>query len=214
MSSYFFGRLPEENKQSLKTLVRQEMDHLLLQNPDLKLVVSMDGEKDNWTFSKSLNPDVEVFDFWHAAECLKLAAGAAFGSDELAGTKWFEAKCHTLRHDPNGVVIVIDALRYLLRKGRGSAEIREKMGYFRNTSRRMNYYHVANNGYSIGSDQVEVANNVLVAERLKRFGQRWGRDDRRRVLAYRALLKSDHFDRAWRMVVSQKERSEKHWDPV
>ena len=117
-------------------------------------------------------------------------------SDEKAGPKWFEAKCHTLRHDPNGVVIVIDALRYLLRKGRGSAEIPEIMGYFRNNSRRMNYYLVANNGYPIGSDEVEAANKVLVAECLKRFGQRWGRDDRRRVLAYCALLKSNHFDRA------------------
>ena len=75
------------------------------------------GVEDNWTFSKSLNPDVEVLDFWHAGEYLKLAADAAFGSDEKASTKWFEAKRHILRHDPKGVSKVIDTLRYLLRKG-------------------------------------------------------------------------------------------------
>ena len=54
---------------------------------------------------------------WHTAEYLKSAADAVFGSDEKAGTKWFEAKRHILRHDPKGVDKVRDALRHLLRKG-------------------------------------------------------------------------------------------------
>ena len=47
-------------------------------------MVTADGEWRNWTFSESLNPDVEVLDFWHAIEHLKVAADAAFGSDETA----------------------------------------------------------------------------------------------------------------------------------
>ena len=66
LQSRYIGRLPEGKKQSLKQQIRQELDHLLSQNPDLKLVVTADGAKDNWTFSKSLNPDVEALDFWHA----------------------------------------------------------------------------------------------------------------------------------------------------
>ena len=50
--------------------------------------------KGNWTFAESLNPDVEVLDFWHAAEPFKVTADAAFESDEKASTKWFEAKRH------------------------------------------------------------------------------------------------------------------------
>ena len=73
-------------KNSLNTQIRQELDHLRSQNPDLKLVVTADGEWGNWTFSKSLNPDVEVLDFWHAIEKRKVAADAAFGSDEKAST--------------------------------------------------------------------------------------------------------------------------------
>ena len=119
------GRLPEGKKQSLKTRIREEVNHLRSQKPDLKLVVTADGEKGNWTFSKSLNPDVEVLDFWHAAEYLKGAADAAFGSDEKASTKWFERKRHTLRHEPKDVGKVIDALRHLERKGQGSAEIQK-----------------------------------------------------------------------------------------
>ena len=61
--SRYIGRLPEGKKQSLKTQIRQEVDHLQSQKADLKLVVTADGAKDNWTFSKSLNLDVEVLDF-------------------------------------------------------------------------------------------------------------------------------------------------------
>ena len=190
------------------------MDHLRSQNPDLKLVVTADGEWGNWTFSKSLNPDVEVLVFWHAMEKLKVAAEAAFRPDEKASTEWFEAKRHILRRDPKVVGKVIDALRYLLRKGRGSEEIRKVLGYFRNNRSRMNYYHLAEEGYPIGSGEVEAANKMLVTHRLKRSGQRWGRDGGQGLLAFRALLKSDRFNRAWAMVVPRMKRSRKHWDPL
>ena len=108
---------------------------------------------------------------------------------------------------------MIDALRYLLGKGRGSEEIRKVLGYFRNNRSRMNYYHVAEEGYPIGSGEVEAANKMLVTHRLKRSGQRWGRDGGQGVLAFRALLKSDRFNRAWAMVVPRMKRSRKHWDP-
>ena len=77
-------------------------------------MVTADGEKGNWTFSETLNPDVEMLDFWHAIEKLNVAAEAAFGSDEKARKKWLKAKCRILRRDPKGVDKVMDALRYLL----------------------------------------------------------------------------------------------------
>ena len=54
---------------------------------------------------------------------------------------------------------------------------------------------------------------MLVTHRLKRSGQRWGRDGGQGVLAFRALLKSDRFDRAWPMLVPRMKRSKQHWDP-
>ena len=207
--SRYIGHLPEGKKKSLKTQIRQEPDHLRSQNPDLKLVVTADGEKGNWTLSETLDPDVEVLDFWHAIEKLNVAADAAFGSDEKARKKWFKAKRRILCRDPKGVDKVIDALRYLLRKGRGSEEIRKVLGYFRNNRSRMNYYHVAEEGHPIGSGEVETANKMLVTHRLKRSGQRWGRNGGQGILAFRALLKSDRFNRAWAMVVPRMKRSKK-----
>ena len=208
LRSHLFGRLPEEGKHSLKAQLSKEVFHWLGQKPDLKLVVCADGAKDNWVFSESLKPDVEVLDFWHAAGYLKVAADAAFGSDEEASTKWYEDKRYILRHNPNGVGKVIDALRHLLRKEKGRAEIERALGYFRRNRRRMNYDHIAKAGYPIGSGVVEAANKVLVTQRMKRSGQRWGRQGGQGVLAFRALLKSDRFDRAWSMLVPLMSRSQ------
>ena len=70
----------------------------------------------------------------------------------------------------------------------------------------MNYYHLAMEGYLIGSGEVEAANKVLVTQHLKRSGQRLGRDGGQGVLSFRALLKSDRFDSARRIVVPKMER--------
>ena len=110
--------------------------------------------------------------------------------------KWVEGKRHILRHDPKGVGKVIDALRHLKRKGRGGTEIRMTLGYFSNNRSRMKSYHVAKDGYPIGSGEVEAANKVLVTHRLKRCGQRWRPNGGQGTLTYRALLKSDRCDRA------------------
>ena len=72
------------------------------------------------------------------------------------------------------------------------------------------YYHVVKEGYPIGSGEVVAANKMLVTHRLKRSGQRWGRDSDQGVLAFRALLKSDRFNRAWATVVPRMKRPSFH----
>ena len=76
------------------------------------------------------------------------------------------------------------------------------------------YHRIAEEGYPIGSGEVEAANKLLVVQRLKRSGQSWGRDGGQGVLSQRALLKSGRFDRAWEMLVSKLNRSNKNWEPV
>ena len=205
----YFGRLPESGKTSLKAQVSQEVFHWLGRKEDLKVVAIADAAKDNWTFLDTLCPDVMLVDFWHSAQHVKAAADAAFGPDSAEGTAWFEKWRHILRHDPKGVGKVIDALRYLKRKGKGCADIDRELNFFRNNRKRMAYREVADAGYPIGSGAVESGNRMLVTQRLKRSGQRWGRDGGQGVLTFRALLKSGRFDRAW----STLSRSWQQWKP-
>ena len=105
---------------------------------------------------------------------------------------------------------MIDALRYLKRKGQGHDDIAREVEFFRNNRRRMNYSQAADAGYPIGSGAVESGNRMLVTQRLKRSGQRWGRDGGQGVLTFRALLKSDRFDQAWSEVAKTWQR----WTPT
>ncbi|MDE2791963.1 MAG: hypothetical protein OXI81_16280 [Paracoccaceae bacterium] len=196
----YFGRLPEPGKASLKSQVSQEVFHCLGRREDLKVVAIADAAKDNWTFHDTFCPDVMLIDFWHSAQHLKVAADAAFGPDDAAGTAWFEKWRHILRHDPKGDGKVIDALRHLMRKETGRADIARELAIFRNNRKRMHYRHVADAGDPIGSGAVGSGNRMLVTQRLKRSGQRSGRDGGQGVLTFRALLKSGRLDRAWSML--------------
>ena len=129
------------------------------------------------------------------------------GSDEMASTKWFEAKRHILRHDPNGVNKVIYALRYLIRKGRGRTEIRKTLGYFCNNLSRMNYYHLAKEAYPIRSGEGGGCKQSAGDPAPQTFRSTLGPGWRLGGLSFRALLKSDRFDRAWAMIVPRMERS-------
>ncbi len=204
----YFGRLPEPGKTSLKAQVSHEVFHWL-ERKDLKVVAIADGARDNWAFLDRFSPDVVILDFFHSIQHLKVAADAAFGPDSAEGEAWFETWRHVLRHDPKGAGKVIDALRYLLRKGKGRTDIARELGYFRANRRRMNYSQVANAGFPIGSGAVEAANRFLVNSRMKRSGQRWGRDGGQGVLTFRTLLRSDRFDRAWAVL----SRSWQKWKP-
>ena len=92
---------------------------------------------------------------------------------------------------------MIDALRHLLRKGKGADGIRKELACFRKNRRRMNCADSADAGDAIVLGALEPANKVLVTTRMKRSGQRWGRDGGQGVLTFRSLLKSGRLDRAW-----------------
>ena len=194
-----FGRLPEAGRKSLKWRLTAEVTHLLARKPDLKLSAVADGARDNRPFLEALEPEVMVLDFFHAVQHLKVAADAAFGPDTMAGTAWFERWRHTLRHDPKGAGKLVDALRYLKRKGKGkgAGDIERELACFSSNRHRMDYAGAAADGFAIGSGAGGAANRTLVTVRMKRSGQRRGRDGGQGVLTFRSLLKSERFDRAW-----------------
>ena len=204
------GRLPEAGKASLKAGLSRQLFHWLRQLPDLKLVAIADGARDNRGFPDNLGPDVTVLDFFHAAQHMKVAADAAFGEGSPEAMAWFGKWRHVLRHHPGGARKVIDALRYLLRKKEGGTGIiAREPGCFRAGRHRMKYRQAADAGYPVGSGAVEAANKTLVTSRMKRSGQRWGRDGGQGVLTFRSLVKSGRTGRAWARLA----RSWQPWKP-
>ena len=159
LESRFSGRLPEAGKGSLKPRLKAEAFHWLDRSPDLKPAAVADGAKDSRAFLDPLCPDVALLDFRHAARHLKAAADAAFGPDTAAGPAWSGKRRHVLRHDPKGAGKAVDAMRRLLRKGKGAEDARRELACFRNSRRRMDCAQAAKAGYAIGSGAVETGDS-------------------------------------------------------
>ena len=201
-----FGRLPEAGRKSLKWRLTAEVTHLLDRRPGLKLSAVADGARDNRTFLESLEPEVMVLDFFHAVQHFKVAADAAFGPDAVAGTAWSGKQRHILRHDPEGAGKLVDALRCLKRKGKGAGDIERELARFGGNRHWMDCAGAAANGFAIGSGAGGAANRTLMTVRMKRSGQRWGRDSGQGVLAFRALPGSGRSGRAWAVLAPRLKR--------
>jgi len=198
------GRMPEFKKATLKTMLEAELVHVLRQRPDLELVKVADGAKDNWDFlTAALPAGLEVLDFYHAAEYLSAAFGAAYGDGSVKARRQFELKRHILRHEVGGVDTVIRSLEYLARKHPRSPRIAKALGYFRDNRARMNYAELAARNIPIGSGIVEASCKTLVSQRLKLSGMRWSDDGGQAILNLRAWHQSDRFDKAWAIIAAE-----------
>ena len=201
LHSVRIGRMPQSRKATLKTMVAAEVEAVLGQRPDLTVVKLADGAKDNWTFLTRALPDgVELIDFYHAAEQLKDAFDAAYGTGSPKAAAQFEKYRHRLRHEPNAVESVIRTLLYLRSKHPDNKRIAQGLGYFRGNRRRMRYAEAKARGLPIGSGIVEAACKTLVTERLKRSGMRWGARGGQAILTLRSLVQSHRFEHAWTLL--------------
>lgn len=195
------ARMPEAKKATLKTMLAAELQDVLAQRPDLRLVKLADGAKDNWSFlSGELPEGVELIDFYHAAEQLKDAFDAAYGENNPKAIAQFEKHRHTLRHDPDGTDKVIRALAYLRRKHQRRQRIAQVLRYFRRNRSRMGYALAAAQNLPIGSGVVEAACKTVVAQRMKRSGMRWRAPGGQAVLTLRGLVQSHRFDHGWQLL--------------
>jgi hypothetical protein len=199
------ARMPEMGKATLKASLALELAHVLAQRPDLRVVTIADGAKDNWSYL-SLLPEgregYQIVDFFHAAEHLADAMVAVHGEGTVRFRREFEKHRHILRHESEGVEMVIRHLRYLVSKHRRNKRLVGVLKYFRNRRHRMRYATFARKHLPIGSGIVEAACKTLVTQRLKRSGMRWRHDGGQAILTLRSLEQSDRFDRAWHMLAS------------
>ena len=151
------ARMPEEKKATLKAMLEAELGAVLKQRPSLRLVKlsrRRQGQLDV-PLSQALPPGDEILDFYHAAEHLSAAIGAAYGEGSIAARYPFDLKRHALRHEAKGVEVVIQHLQY-----------------FRSNRARMRYAKAASENLPIGSGFVEAACTTLVTQRLKLSGMR------------------------------------------
>ena len=197
------GRMPEKNKATLLDELKAEVNALLQQRPDLRLVKLADAARPNWDFlHKQLPPGVELIDFFHSAGHLKDALDLAYGENSPQSTAQFEKLRHVLRHDKRGVAKVIRSLDHLVHQHPRRTKLRTELKFFRRNRRRMNYAAMAAQGLPIGSGVVEAACKTLVTARLKRSGMRWREDGGQAILTLRSLAQSGRWQRGWALMAA------------
>jgi hypothetical protein len=203
MNAIRFARAPEAHKATLKEMLAAELRVIRDLRPDLAIVKLADGVDDNWTFlAGQLKEGVEVADFWHAAEHINAALGAAYGDGTKDARKRFVELRHVLLDEDDGAEKVIRSLEYLHKKYARRDSIRRALGYFRRHRHRMSYAAMKRRGLPIGSGVVEAACKTLVTQRLKRSGMRWSDDGAQAILTPRGWVQSDRYDLAWALVAS------------
>lgn len=205
-----YGRSPERNKITLKSQVEAELESILSARPDLCVVALADGAKENWEYFNDLSNSlgiefIEVIDFFHVCQRIKIALDAYHGDESPESNGYFQQFKVWLKEDEDGVDRVIRSLKYRRDQSSGwrHKRIHEQLRYFRRYRTRMRYKHLLDRNLPIGSGVVEASCKTLAAERLKRSGMSWGLDGIQAILTIRSLLQSGRWCRAWDLLAAQ-----------
>jgi hypothetical protein len=205
-----YGRMPEKNKATLHRQLEAECQSILPKRPDLTVVKLADGAKDNWQSLGSLEfaleqdvpapHQVEIVDFFHAADHLSDACNAIWGKAQVKTKAEFERLRILLKEHEQGSAKVINVLRYHMGRVKTPSRkdvIRKQLTYFRNQRRRMRYADYLAQGLPIASGVVEATCKTLVTQRMKCSGMAWKQTGGQAILTLRSLIQSDRWLHAW-----------------
>lgn len=203
-----YGRMPERCKATLCSQLQAEVQAILAVRPDLTLVKLADGAETNWRFLSRLElgldpsiavTEIEIVDFFHAADHLKAACDAVWGKGKARAKAEFERLRTLLKEADDGVGQVIGSLRYRAGRAKGARRRRilRELTYFRNQRERMHYAYYLSRGLPIASGVVEATCKTLATQRMKRSGMAWRQEGGQAILTLRSLIQSDRWSRAW-----------------
>ena len=115
---------------------------------------------------------VEVLDFYHASQYLSETIATCRHLPKAQRQALYKRLRHALRHQADGVEVVMEALRTLATTQRGKA-ITRALRYVAAHAHRMRYVTLEAHKLSIGSGQVESAVRRVINLRFKAPGSFW-----------------------------------------
>jgi hypothetical protein len=198
----YMAATPEYGKSTFLDRLEREVTRTKQKYPAARYIGIADGANGNWDFLEN-HTEVQVVDFWHAAEYLGKAAGVFHARDSKARELWLEQECHTLKHEQDGAATVLRNLRSGARKRpwtREHDDVKAAISYFTNQNRagRMDYAARVACNDPIGSGVAEAACKVIVKQRLCGSGMRWKEQGAAAVLSLRTLSYSfGRWDQFW-----------------
>src|SRR3954453_6109077 len=106
---------PEYGKATFLGRLESEVARVKAKYPEAHYVGIADGAKGNWEFLAK-HTEVQVTDFWHAAEYLGKAAAVLYRGHPRTREAWLEEAGHRLKHEPGGAEWVLRQVRRLARE--------------------------------------------------------------------------------------------------
>ena len=157
-----------------------------------KVVVIGDGAQWIWNMCEELFSDaVRILDYFHLSENTHGYAKALYPEDEVGKRIWVNTVLDLIKKDK-----VDEALEYIsvtliknLPAGVGNV-----YNYIENNKDRIKYKTYKENGYYIGSGPIESGNKVVIQQRMKQSGMRWGVSGGQYIAALRAKYESNLWD--------------------
>ena len=191
LHTVYLGATPEYGKAKFLGHLEAEIVRAKAKCPGAHYVGIADGAKGSWDFL-GRHTDVQVTDFWHAAEYLGKAAAVLYRGQPQPRKAWLDDACHRLKHEVGGAEWVLKRLRSLARErpwAKGDEDVDRAITYFTNQSSagRMDYSSRVSANEPIGSGVTEAACKVIVKQRLCGSGMKWTEDGASVVLSLRAL---------------------------
>ena len=201
----YLGATPEYGKATFLDRMEREVERVKAAYPQARYVGLADGAQGNWGFLER-HTELQVIDFWHAAEYLSDAADVLFARTPEAKAARLKSACHRLKHESGAAKQLVKDLRRLAaEKGVAAdqAEVKEAMTYFTNQGRegRMDYAPLVEAAIPIGSGVTEAACKVLVKQRLCGSGMKWKEPGAAAVLSLRCLTyTSERWSQFWEKI--------------
>lgn len=205
LATWRMGRMPEGSKATLKEWLQAELAWLRRERPGIRVVAAADGAETNWAFLKTLEPDIEVVDYFHVVEYVSRYLSEANGPSTLRTQKKLIEVQRLLLEVKGGArkaFAMIDAAR----RAAGQPVTNEKRGYrtsyFERHKDRMNYAELRAQNIPIGTGVTEGTCRYLVVDRLRRSGMTWSDAGGQAVLSLRSLVVSERFDAGWQLLTA------------
>jgi hypothetical protein len=204
LSTIRYGRMPQEDGDSLAEALASDALALVQRCRRLKVVTLGDGADDvQALLAKHVDdasfrrPVMRLVDFWHVIEKLGDAL-AIIEPDETTRKERLAEWRRRLCVRRNAAETILGELRASGRENPSNKEcpVHAAITYFENKAALMRYADAREAGLPIGSGNVEATCKSLVALRMKRPGARWKSKSGGEILTMRAHFLSNRWGRA------------------
>lgn len=154
-----------------------------------KVVVLGDGAAWIWNMCEELFPDaIRILDYFHLSENVNNYAKILYPLDEVGRRIWVNTVLNLIEDQKIDEALDYISLNLIKDIPFGVVNV---YNYIVNNRERIKYKSYKENGYYIGSGPIESGNKVVIQQRMKQSGMRWGIGGGQYIAALRAKYESN-----------------------